>query len=129
MKAILAVASCAMVVVAIAAGGNVLRRIDRARAEARSAYEHASAAHASQVSVVQHQNVVALELQQLDGQLAACRQRTDHLRNVLEILVSESAWDERVKLPNPPPGWAAWPPVGHYWDPHDHNTITDKGGD
>lgn len=46
--------------------------------------------------------------------LELCRQRTESLHGVLEVLVSSGiGWPERVRLPDPPPGWAPWPALGH----------------
>lgn len=52
------------------------------------------------------------------AELQLCRQRTESLRRVLEVLIPSGIWPERVRLPDPPPGWAPWP------DPGDRDRAT-----
>jgi hypothetical protein len=46
---------------------------------------------------------------ELVADVALCRQRTESLRGVLEVLIPSGVWPERVALPDPPPGWKPWP--------------------
>lgn len=49
---------------------------------------------------------------EFDVALQACRERTEHLRDVLETLVRIFPDWRRERLPDPPPGWQAWPQLG-----------------
>lgn len=43
--------------------------------------------------------------------LKACAERTEWLHKTMDVLLHESAcWaSDRIKWPNPPPGWQPWP--------------------
>lgn len=56
--------------------------------------------------------VEAIDLGAVRTELQLCRQRTESLRRVLEVLIPSGIWPERVRLPDPPPGWAPWPALG-----------------
>jgi hypothetical protein len=45
-------------------------------------------------------------------QLSVCAVRTEHLHHILETLIKVWPGGGREALPEPPPGWPAWPHVG-----------------
>lgn len=118
MKRLTLIASAFLLVFASCmAASQLLTRIDHTRADARNAREWAERTHETQTTLVQRWNGLAAEHDRFGSELALCRRRTDHLRRVLETLVGESRWTDRVRLPEAPGSWPAWPAIGAYTQP------------
>jgi hypothetical protein len=113
----LAIAAVLLAIAGALASGIVLHRIDLARAHARAATRATDRHRAELTALRQADLVLAAEIERHRTTLATCRQRTENLRAVLETLIGESVWTARVRLPDPPPGWPAWPRVGEYSEP------------
>lgn len=102
--------SMAVAVTAVCAVDVCLSRIDKVRA----AQHGLTAAQADAVRAIDALTDRLAHIPDARAELAACRARTENLHTVLEVLVSSGiGWPERVALPNPPPGWAPWPELGH----------------
>ncbi len=88
------------IVAATIAAGVMLNRIDEARTRVRDLKTEIMILRAAIPSRVEAKpNTFAAELQ-------VCKSRTEWLRIVLETFVPVS---DRVRLPDPPPGWQRWP--------------------
>lgn len=101
-----AVAGALVVALLLAGFGNVLRRIDEGRVDAAAARRELAEVRAELERL--RDRAMTITSRQADD-LELCRLRTENLRAVLEVLIPSGVWPERVRLPDPPPGWRAWP--------------------
>lgn len=95
-----------VVVAGSIAAAILLARFDRVASRARRAEALTEQTRRELVDV---RDAAAEYIGEIRVDVALCRQRTESLRGVLEILIPSGVWPERVKLPDPPPGWAPWP--------------------
>lgn len=102
MNSKIAIALNGLLIVALSlAGGIVLSRIDDNRARVNELKTEIAKLRATipPPKPVEPPNTFAAELQ-------VCKSRTEWLRIVLETFVP---LNDRVRLPDPPPGWQRWP--------------------
>ena len=105
MKRALDIALFVLVLVGtLTAIGQLLSRIDRGNQALR--VERTRIDNANESIAELRRELALIDLGRYDAELQLCRQRTESLRGVLEVLMLDGG--NRRKMPDPPPGWPQW---------------------
>lgn len=102
MRIYFAVIAALFLIVAMIAFGAVFNRIDKAHEEIRETRRTLR----SEIDSVRASIPPKTDTQGITEQLRVCKGRTEWIRIVLETFVP---LNDRVRLPDPPPGWNRWP--------------------
>ena len=102
------ICALALVVVGALSIVVVLNRIDRNREEIASVRASIPPVPSEPPLDAKALAPFSKRLEQTEASLVVCRARTEWLRVVLETFVPNG---DRVRLPDPPPGWQRWPTV------------------
>jgi hypothetical protein len=94
-----------MLVATLTVAGQLLSRLERTNAALHVERSRIDKPNET-IADLRRQVLTLAAVHDFSGEVELCRQRTESLRGVLEVLLLDGG--NRRKMPDPPPGWPRW---------------------